>query len=127
MTTYVLRSLKVIAKRLTVLLVSVAMFLGLTQPAALADSTRAAIRTETGAANVPGITAPVSGQNIEEMKEQRREWQSRASAMHGMKDDESNSLGETLNEKLNLDELSEGYDPARETEKAYQRDPLGSR
>lgn len=126
MTTHVLCSLKAIAKRLTVLLVSVVLFLGLAQPS-LAESTRAAVQAETGPANVPGITEPVAGQNINELKEQRREWQSRASALHGMKDDEPESLGEVLNEKLNLDELSEGYDPQRETEKAYQRDPLGSR
>jgi hypothetical protein len=126
MTTHVLCSLKAIAKRLTVLLVSVVLFLGFAQPS-LAESTRAAVQAETGPANVPGITEPVAGQNINELKEQRREWQSRASALHGMKDDEPESLGEVLNEKLNLDELSEGYDPQRETEKAYQRDPLGSR
>lgn len=126
MTIYVLRSLKAIAKRLTVLLVSVVMFLSFTQPA-LADSTRAAIRAETGAAAVPGITEPIAGRDIDEMKERRREWQSRASSLHGMKDDEPASLSETSNEKLNLDELTEGYDPQREAEKAYQRDPLGSR
>jgi hypothetical protein len=126
MTIHVFRPLKAIAKRLTGLLLGIVMFLGLTQPA-FAESTRAAVQAETGRAVVPGITKPVAGQDIDEMKEKRREWQSRASAMHSMKDDDSRSLGETLNEKLNLDELSEGYDPQRETEKAYQRDPLGSR
>jgi hypothetical protein len=123
MTTYFLHSLKIISKRFALLLVSVVMLLGLMQPAALAASSNA--KAEPGFA--PGITQPVPGEQIDQLKEQRREWQSKASSLHDARDNESDSLGETLKEKLNLDEITEGYDPKRESEKAYQRDPLGTR
>jgi len=117
-----LRSLRAIAQRLILFAVSLALFLGLTQPAALA-----AYRAETDTEGVPGISAPVPGEDISELKEQRREWQSRASSLHDLSADEPETLGEELKEKLNIDELEVGhYDPEREHEKALERDPLGS-
>lgn len=119
MTNHLFRSLKAITRRLTVLLITVVMLLSITQTVALAGS------PETKPGFTPGITEPVPGQDIDELKEQRREWQSKASSLHDSKDEPS-SLGETLKKKLNLDEITEGYDPERESEKARQRDPLGS-
>jgi hypothetical protein len=123
MVLHVFRSLKMLAKQLIVMIVSAVMLLGFTQAGALAVSSR----NTTEPVAVPGITEPVAGQNLDELKEQRREWQSRASSLHDRKNDEPDSLGEALNEKLNLEEITEGYDPERESEKAHQRDPLRSR
>ncbi|MBD1911666.1 MULTISPECIES: hypothetical protein [unclassified Leptolyngbya] len=123
MTTPVFQSLKAIAKRLTMLFVGVVMFLSLTQTAVLAAS-----RADAEPVRVPGITEPIPGENLAEMREQRREWQSKASALHENKNDESESLGEAIKDKLNIDELEQGhYDPERELEKSLERDPLGSR
>jgi len=120
MTNHVFRSFRAIAQRLTLLVATVIMFLSLTQTAALA------VRGETLPDGVPGITAPVPGEDLAELKEQRREWQSRASSLHD-NPDEPETLGESIKEKLNIDELEEGhYDPEREHEKALERDPLGS-
>lgn len=110
METYLFRSLKAAVKRLTVLIVGVVLFFSVTQTAVLAATTSPV--TESGIA--PGIEEPVPGENISEMKEQRREWQSKASASRDVKDDEASSLGETLKEKLNLEEIVEGYHPEQD-------------
>ncbi len=123
MTIDLLHLLKTMTKRLALLLVNVVMLLGLMQTAVLAAPSH--IETEPGYA--PGVTQPVPDENISELKEQRREWQSKASAIHSANDSEPTSLVEAVKEKLNLDEIKEGYDPERESQKAYQRDPLGSR
>ncbi|MBF2047957.1 MAG: hypothetical protein IGS54_11440 [Elainella sp. C42_A2020_010] len=115
------RWFKSAAKLLTLLCLSLVMLLSLAPTAVSAIPER----SESPVA-VPGITEPVAGQNIEELKAQRREWQSKASSIHEQ-NDKPQSLGEAVNEKLNLDELTEGYDPERENQKAYERDPLGSR
>ncbi len=114
METHLFRSLQATVKRLTVLIVSVLLLFSLTKTAVLAATASPA--TESGIA--PGIAEPVPGENISEMKEQRREWQSKASASRDVKDDESNSLGETLKEKLNLEEIVEGYHPEQDASPA---------
>ena len=88
MATNLFHSVKAIAKRLVMLLVGVVVILSLTQTVALAVSSR--IETEPGAA--PGITEPLLNENIDEMKEQRREWQSKVSATNN-EEDQSSSLG----------------------------------
>jgi len=113
MTTHCFRVLKAIAKRLTVLLVAVVMLLSLTQTAVLA----ATARTQTDSGVAPGINAPIDDEAISEKKAQRREWQSKASSLKDAQETEPKTLGETLKEKLNLDEITEGYDPEREAEK----------
>lgn len=113
MTTDVFHALKAIAKRLTVLLVTVVMLLSLTQTAVLAATTRA----QAGSVAVPGSTKPMADEAINEKKEQRREWQTKASSLKDVQETKPNTLGETLKEKLNLDEITEGYDPERESEK----------
>lgn len=124
MTIHVFRSLKTIAKRFAVLAVTVAMLFSLGQTSVLAVSSS---NFDNEPIEVPGITEPVAGKNLSEMREQRREWQSKASALHDGDKNDPKSLGEAVNEKLNLDEITEGYDPQRESEKAHQRDPLGAR
>lgn len=113
MITRAFRALKAIAKRLTVLLVSVVMLLSLAQTAVLAATSS----TETKSGGTPGITEPIPGENLSELKEQRREWQEKASSSRDVKDNKGSSLGETLKQKLNLDEITEGYDPQEEAEK----------
>jgi hypothetical protein len=113
MTTPAFRGLKAIAQRLVVLLVSVVMLLSLAQTAVLASTS--SIETKPGSA--PGITEPIPGENLSELKEQRREWQERASSSHDVKNNKGDSLGETLKEKLNLEEIKEGYEPQKESEK----------
>ena len=113
MTTSAFRALKTIAKRLTVLLVTVVMLLSLTQMAALAGSSP----TETKSGSTPSITEPVPGESISEKKEQRREWQNKASSLKDDKETKPGTLGGTLKEKLNLEEITEGYDPEKEAAK----------
>lgn len=119
MKTHALRSLKVLAKRLTALLVSVVMLLSLTQTGVLA----AASPTQTESVDTPGVTEPIPGENINKLKEQRREWQGRTSSARDVEDDKGGSLGETLKTKLNLDEIIEGYDPQKEAEKRSSPTP----
>jgi hypothetical protein len=107
MTTYVWRSLKAIAKRLSLLLVFAVMLLSLSQTAVMAASSS----SDTKSVGVPAVTEPIPDEQIDEMKEQRREWQSRVSSSRDVQDDDSNSLGETIKDKLNLDEITENYNP----------------
>ncbi|MBM0741286.1 hypothetical protein JOY44_06580 [Phormidium sp. CLA17] len=111
MTNHAFRALQGIIKQLTVLLVSVVILLSLTQTAVLAASA-----TELKLHGTPGITAPIPGENVSELKEQRREWQEKESS-HDVENDKGSSLGETLKKKLNLDEITEGYHPEKEAEK----------
>jgi Rieske Fe-S protein len=114
MKTHLFCSLKATVKRLTMLIVGVVMLLSLTQTAVLAASDSTATKSGTA----PGISEPISGENINEMKEQRREWQSKASTSRDVKENETSSLGETLKEKLNLDEIIEGYHPEQDATSA---------
>ncbi|MBW4618669.1 MAG: hypothetical protein KME17_04680 [Cyanosarcina radialis HA8281-LM2] len=107
MTTYVFRSLKGIAKRLTALLIMLVMLLGFTPTAAIAVSSHP--ETFISADD----TKFVSDEKANEMKEQRREWQSRVSSSHDARNDKSNSSGKTPKEKLNLDEITDNHTPER--------------
>jgi peptidoglycan hydrolase CwlO-like protein len=102
-------SLKAIAKRFVVLLVSVVMLLSLTQTAVMAAN-NSDTKTRLG---VPEAADSVLDKDNTAAKEARREWQSKASSIREDKENKPNTLGE----KLNVDELSEGYDPEREAEK----------
>jgi Holliday junction resolvasome RuvABC DNA-binding subunit len=107
MRTHILRSLKTMVCWLSVVSMSFVIILGFTQTAAAV-----AERYESKAISVPGITEPVAGRNIEELKEERREWQNRASSLQEAKaNDEPESLGEVLNETLNFEEIKAGYHP----------------
>ena len=101
--------LKAIAKRVVVLLVSTVMLLGLTQPAAMAVNNYSETQTRLGAPSVP--VEVVRDETRSEAQARRREWQSQASSM--AKKNEPNTSGE----KLNVEELVEGYEPSREAEK----------
>jgi hypothetical protein len=101
-------TLKAIAKQLTLLLVSVVMLLSLTQtPVMAANSSDAGTRL-----GAPG-TESVRSEDFQAEREQRREWQRRASSV---REDEENKPS-TLGEKLNVDELAKGYHPEREAAK----------
>jgi hypothetical protein len=113
MTNFALRVLKATIKQLTVLLVSVAIFLSITPTAVLASSPS----MDTKPRGTPGITAPIPGENVSELKEQRREWQEKESSHNENDKGEGESLGETLVKKLNLNEIKEGYDPHKDAEK----------
>ncbi|HEY9627323.1 MAG TPA: hypothetical protein V6C84_08480 [Coleofasciculaceae cyanobacterium] len=104
--------LKVVTKQLVALLVTAILLLGLTQTAVLAGSAP----TET--VGIPGITKPISAENDNETREQRREWQSKASNLEGKANEP-----ETLGEKLNVEEITEGFDPQREAEKRSKPTP----
>lgn len=108
MTNYLLHSLKAIIKHFTVLLVSVVILLNLTQTAVMAAN-----NPEKTRLGVPNITEPILDKNDSAMKEERREWQSKVSAVR----EDKKNIPDTLGEKLNVDELEKGYDPAREAEK----------
>jgi hypothetical protein len=107
MTTYVFRSLQAIAKRLSLLLITVVAILSIVQTAAIAAS------DETEAPVAPSISEQLADENVDQMREQRREWQSQVSSSDDAKNDDSKPLGETLKEKLNLDEITEGYNPEK--------------
>jgi hypothetical protein len=102
-------SLQTIAKRFTVLLVSVVILLNLTQAAVMAANSPE-IETRSGA---PNAIESIRDANNSTAKEERREWQSKASSIRDDQENKPNTLGE----KLNVDELAKGYDPAREAEK----------
>jgi hypothetical protein len=109
MSNSVFHTFKAIVKRLAVLMVTVVMFLGLTQTAGMAANSPAT-KTRLG---VPDIEEPIRDEDNVSAKEERREWQSRASAVR----EEKGNHPDTLGEKLNVDELSKGFDPDREAEK----------
>jgi CxxC motif-containing protein (DUF1111 family) len=102
-------SLKAIAKRVVLLLAGVVLLLNFTQTAVMAAHSPDA-QTQQG---TPGITETIRDQDNSAAKEERREWQSKASAV---RDDEENKPT-TLGEKLNIDELAKGYHPEREAAK----------
>ena len=112
MTTRMLGSLKAIARRLTVLLVSVMVLLNITQTAVFAASPS----SET--VGIPGVTKSISDEDDTTAKEERREWQSKVSNI-----DAKSKEPETLGEKLNVDELQQGFDPEREAEKRSEPTP----
>ncbi|MBI4780726.1 MAG: hypothetical protein HY785_05325 [Oscillatoriophycideae cyanobacterium NC_groundwater_1537_Pr4_S-0.65um_50_18] len=112
MTTHVSRFLKVITKQFVALLVTAIMLLSLAQTAVLAESSS----SET--VGIPGITKPISAENDSEAKEQRREWQNKTSNLEGKANEP-----ETLGEKLNVEEITEGFDPEREAEKRSKPTP----
>ena len=102
-------SLRTIAKRVAVLLVTVIMLLNLTQTAAMAANNSEA-KTRLGTSDP---TEAVQDEDYSKAKQERREWQSKASSIR----DDSKNTPDTLGEKLNVDELAKGYDPEREAEK----------
>lgn len=101
------RSLKAIAKQLTALSLVLVMLLSFTQTPALAVSSHPETFTSAG------DTEFVSDEKANEMKEQRREWQSRVSSSHDANRDKSNSSGKTAKKKLDLDEITDNYTPER--------------
>jgi hypothetical protein len=112
MKNYLLRTfnlLKAIVKQVAVFLVTIVMLLNLMPSVAAAENApdhRSPLGTE-------GATEEISDQDYEVAKEERQEWQSKASAI---RQDEKNKPT-TLGEKLNVDELAKGYDSEREAEK----------
>ncbi|MBD2256759.1 hypothetical protein [Pseudanabaena sp. FACHB-2040] len=117
-------SLKATAKRLAVLLMGVIVLFGFSQTAALANSTPP--RTESASNVLVALAASsrfasqaelknqeptVSESRLDEMREQRREWQSEVSAAaetkSDMKKESGDSVGETIKNKLNLEEITE--------------------
>jgi TolA-binding protein len=111
-----IRSLKALTKQLAALLVSLMIVLGLTQTAVFAASSPMKANSTELSGATPGITEPVSQEKVSEMQEQRREWQNEVSSARQTKTDEPSSFGEVLKEKLNLDEITEGYHPEEESE-----------
>ena len=105
------RFLKVTIKQLAALLVTAIMLLSLTQTAVLADAPNKTV-------GIPGISKPISAENDSEAREQRREWQSKTSNLEGKANEP-----ETLGEKLNVEEITEGFDPEREAEKRSNPTP----
>jgi hypothetical protein len=121
MATYVSCSLlKAIVGPLAVLMVFLTVLLGLPQAAAQADSTSSLVKAEShltialaassrfAAQADPELQEPtISQERLEEMREQRREWQSEVSAEAYEAPEEEESVGEAVNDRLNLDEITE--------------------
>lgn len=122
METHLFRSLKAIVKRATVLVVSLVLLLSFTQTMVLA-----APPSGSKPAAETSATETMPSDNIDALKEQRREWQSKASASRSAQEDEPSSLGEVLKERLNLDEIKEGYHPERADDTVEQPERAGSR
>ena len=113
-----LQVLRAIAKRLTVLAVSVGMLLGLAQAPVLAASQIGTHQIDTkmpldSSQGADQMTDGIPAQLDSPAKEERREWQSEVSSVR----EDENAVPSTLSEKLNLDELAKGFDPEREAEK----------
>ncbi|PSN14884.1 hypothetical protein C7293_09625 [filamentous cyanobacterium CCT1] len=113
-------SLKAIAKRLSVMLVSVMVLFGFSQTAALANSTMPELGASSSAlialaassrfaaeAAFEGEEPKISESRLEEMREQRRQWQSEASANANTEIESEGSVGEAVKDKLNLEEITE--------------------
>ncbi len=101
------RSLRAAAKRLALLLVSMVLFLGLAQTAAYAVSGSAAPSGIPDSSGVSGDPLkPPSPENLEQMRAQRRAFQSEASKAANT-EEEASSGSEVLTKKLNLDEITE--------------------
>ncbi len=99
---FVQAAAKQVATALMGALVGVVMFLGLMQPAAQAMPAIPAII-------MPDTEPTISAESLEQKRAERRELQSKASeaANTEEKADSADSIGETLSEKLNLDEIVE--------------------
>jgi hypothetical protein len=108
-------TLKGLAHRLMVVFAVVAMGLGLLSTPVLAAST-----TMTQPGEAPGITEPVPGENLSELQEQRRDWQKQASSSNEDLQSKPESLGETIKEKLNLEEITDKYQPEKKSEGAQE-------
>ncbi len=93
----VLVSIRSIAKHFVLLSIATVLLLGLLQPTAYAA---------TADATVDSSIQMESSGSLEDMRAKRRAEQSQASKAANT-DVKANSLGEALNEKLNLEEISE--------------------
>ncbi|MBW4520148.1 MAG: hypothetical protein KME16_10675 [Scytolyngbya sp. HA4215-MV1] len=100
MTRRIFQSLRAIAKQLSIVMLSLLAVLCIYPTAAFAALENTPIET-------PGLSQSAPDENLAEMQQQRREWQSQVSAS---RKDEANSPGETVIEKLNLDEILPGSD-----------------
>jgi hypothetical protein len=122
MTIPVFSSFKRVTRQFAAFLIAVVMILGfLSMPALAASSSK----VELG--DAPGINEPIPGENLTEMQEQRREWQKQASAANATQPNQTESLGEAIKEKLNLEEITEGYHPEKESVEAYPDSSQNSR
>lgn len=101
------RSLRVVAKRLALLLVSTVLFFGLAQTAVYAIAGSAAPSSIPDPSGVSGDPLkPPSPESLEQMRAQRRAFQSEASKAANS-EEKASSGSEVLTEKLNLDEITE--------------------
>lgn len=110
-------SLETIAKRLTVLLVTVVALFGFSQTAALASPSPsslvalAASSRFAAQAESKNLKPVIPEEKLSEMREQRREWQNQAAttaAAAAEADKQSkSSAGELVKDKLNLDEITQ--------------------
>lgn len=96
MKTRVLLSIQKAAKKLALLLVGTVLFLGLAQPAVQASPIPTSQST----------TQEISPDELAQKRAERRAEQSRASQLADT-EVKANSLGEVLEEKLNLEEIAE--------------------
>lgn len=101
-------NLKAIIKRVAVAVVGVVMLLNLSQGAAMAANNT----NVEGSVTAPG-TQSVRSEDFQSAREERRQWQRQASSVRDAEENKPTTLGE----KLNVDELSKGYNPQREAEK----------
>ena len=92
----VLASFRLMVKRFVLLFVGAALVFGMVQPAAVAVNPRDAVNVEK----------PLSASELSEKRAQRRAQQSQASKAADT-EIEADSLGEVLNDKLNLEEIAE--------------------
>lgn len=109
-------SLKTITKRLTVLFVTLVALFGFSQTAALASPTSsslvalAASSRFAAQAESKGLKPVIPEEKLSEMREQRREWQNKATTQAAAAADaekqSKGSAGELIKDKLNLDEIT---------------------
>ncbi|WP_416670466.1 hypothetical protein [Egbenema bharatensis] len=107
---YAFNSLKAIAKRVAVLLITVVMLLNFTQTAAMAAN-HSDTQTRLGQPN--NVSSDAMPGKEPAARAARREWQSQASSVRESEENKPSTLGE----KLNVDELAKGYHPEREAAK----------
>ncbi|MFQ4135173.1 hypothetical protein PGN35_002530 [Nodosilinea sp. PGN35] len=110
-------SLTKVFKRLAVLVFSVALLFGVSQPTALASSAPgslvalAASSRFAAQAESDALKPVIPEERLSEMREQRREWQNQVSASASAAADNAKnkdqSAGELVKDKLNLDEITQ--------------------
>jgi|GEM_PF-2067819 len=117
-------SLKAMFRGLALLFAVAILLFGLPQTSVQAASTRSAIAAE--AEDADQLFKPIPEAKLDELREQRREWQSEVSSAASEDNPYNSGAGEILRDRLNLKEIIEDNEPMGNTRDVEQRNPSKS-